>query len=150
MAVPGRGETSSTLSRERPESGFLGRLRQVALIAVLFGAVGSLGLLLRAVRHNDSKVLLVLMAIWVLSPFMALLGAHVISKNWSVPTRATVYGVMLVVTLGSLVVYGADALWPFTAKAAFVFVLVPPLSWLVAAIAVPITALISQRLPRRD
>src|SRR5436305_321840 len=99
------------VSRGRTERGFIG-LRIAALIAVLAGAVGSVGFLLRAINRNPSQLLVVLLAIWVLSPFVALLGANVASKRWSVPTRVTLYGVMLVVTLSSLAIYVADALWP--------------------------------------
>lgn len=60
-------------------------------------------------------------------------------------TRAALYGVMLVVTLGSLAIYGDDAMGHRTAKAAFVYVAVPPASWLLTAIVVPIAALISRR-----
>jgi len=89
------------------------------------------------------------MAIWVLSPFIALVLANVVSKRWSSLTRATLYGVMLAVTLGSLAIYGDDATGHRRPQAAFVFVLVPPASWLLIAIAVPIAAFISGRLSRR-
>jgi hypothetical protein len=39
-------------------------------------------------RRNDSRVLLVLFALWVLSPFMVVVLANVVSKRWSVQTRA--------------------------------------------------------------
>jgi hypothetical protein len=149
MSINGRGEMTSEVSRGRPEGGFLGLLRAVALIAVLAGAAGSVGLMLHAGRHNDSQILLVLFVIWVLSPFLALILAHVISKRWSVPTRATLYSVMLVLTLGSLAIYGDVALGPPKAKTAFVFVVVPPASWLLIAIIVPMAALISGKLSRR-
>jgi hypothetical protein len=149
MSINGRGEMTSEASRGRPEGGFLGLLRAVALIAVLAGAAGSVGLMLHAGRHNDSQILLVLFVIWVLSPFLALTLAHVISKRWSVLTRATLYSVMLVLTLGSLAIYGDVALGPPKAKTAFVFVVVPPASWLLIAIVVPIAALISAKLSRR-
>jgi hypothetical protein len=142
------GETTSTVSRGRPEGGFLGGLRVAALIAVLAGAGGSFGLMLRAGQRTP-RFLLVLFAIWVLSPFMALVVANVVSKRWSVLTRATLYSVMLVVTLGSLAIYGDDALGHRRAQAAFVYVVVPPASWLLIAIVVPIAAFISRRLSRR-
>ncbi len=138
------------MSRGRPEGRFLGRLRAAALIAVLAGAGGSAGLMLRAGRRNDSRILMVLMAIWVLSPFMALAWANLVSKRWPVLTRVTLYSVTLVLTLASLAVYGVDALRPPRAQAAFVFVVVPPASWLLIAIVVPIAALISGRLSRRS
>ncbi|MDQ2920296.1 MAG: hypothetical protein M3R52_01585 [Acidobacteriota bacterium] len=146
MSINGSGEMTSKVSRL--EGGFLGLLRAAALIAVVAGAAGSVGLLLRAGRRTP-RLLLVLFFFWVLSPFVALVLAHVVSKRWSVLTRATLYSVMLVVTLGSLAIYGDDALRPRKAQAAFWYVLVPPASWLLMAIVVPIAALISGRLSRR-
>ena len=105
-----------------PIAKFLGRLRSAALIAVVAGAGGSVALTLYAGRQNDSGILMALFAIWVLSPFAALALANVVSKRWSVLTRAALYGVMLVLTVGSLAIYGAHALRP---SDAFVFVVVP-------------------------
>ena len=139
---------TSRLSLGRPESGFLGLLRATALIAVIAGAVGSFGLMLHAGRHQRSLILIGLFTVWDLSPFVALVCAHVVSKHWSVLTRATLYGVMLVLTLGSLAIYGNVALGPPRPKPAFVFLVVPPASWLLIAI-VPIAALISGRRSRR-
>jgi hypothetical protein len=150
MSINGRGESTSEVSQGRPERGFFGLLRAAALIAVLAGAAGSLGLMLHAARHNDSQILLVLFALWVLSPFIALALANVVSKRWTVLTRATLHSVMLVLTIGSLAIYGDVALGPPRAKTAFVFVVVPPASWLLIAIAVPMAALISGRLSRRS
>jgi hypothetical protein len=137
-----------TERRGTPDGGFVGVLRVTALIAVLAGAVGSVGFMLRAGR-NAPLFLIVLFALWVLSPFMALVLADVVSKRWSVPTRATLYSVMLVLTLCSLTIYGDVALGPPRAQAAFAFVVVPPASWLLIAIALPTAALISGRRSRR-
>jgi hypothetical protein len=123
------------------------RLRGAALIAVLAGAVGSVGFLLRAGQRTP-RLLLVFMALWVLSPFVVLACANVASKRWSIITRTALHSVMLILTLGSLAIYGHDALRPRKAQAAFVFVAVPPASWLLA-IVVPIAALISRRRSRR-
>jgi hypothetical protein len=126
----------------------LGLLRAAARIAVVIGAVGSIGLMLHAGQHTP-RLLLVLFVPWVLSPFIAAAWADVVSKRWAKFTRATLYIAMLFITLGSLAIYGHDALSPPRAKAAFVFVVVPATSWLLIAIIVPISALISGRLPRR-
>ncbi len=152
MSINARSEMTSELSRERPEGGFLGLLRAAALIAVLAGAAGSVGLMLHAGhRINSPGILRVLFALWVLSPFVVLVLANVVSKRWSLLTRATLYSLMLVLTLGSLAIYGDVALGPPRAKTAFAFVVVPPASWLLIAILVPIAALISGRLScRRD
>ncbi len=148
MSLNGRDEMIPKVSRRRTEGGPLGLLHAVALIAVLAGAVGSVGLMLRAGHLNPSRLLLVLFALWVLSPFIALVLANMVSKRWSVVTRATLYTVMLILTVASLAIYGYVAFGPPRTKPAFVFVVVPPASWLLIAIVVPIAALISGR-PRR-
>lgn len=137
-----------SVSRGITKTGFSG-LRTAALIAGLAGAVGSVGFLLRATNRNPSQLLVLLLAMWELSPFLALLWAHVASKRWSVLTRVTLYGVMLVVALGSLAIYEADALWPRSSQGAFVFIVVPPTSWLLSATVVSIAAFISRRRSRR-
>ncbi len=149
MSIHGRGETTSKGSRGRPEGGFLGLLRAVALIAVLAGAVGSVGLILRAGQRTP-RLLLVLFVLWVLSPFVVLAWANMASERWSVLTRATLHCVTLVLSLGSLAIYRDPALRPAGSANAFVFVAVPPASWLLIAIVVPIAALISRGLSRRS
>src|SRR5438045_2719262 len=72
---------------QKPERGLLGVLRGAALIAVLAGAVCSVGLLLNAGQRNNSRLVLVLFTMWVLSPFMALVSADVVLKSCSVVTR---------------------------------------------------------------
>src|SRR3984893_13107145 len=101
MSTSGPGQSRSKASQGRPDGGLLGLLRAVALIAVVAGAAGSVGLMLWVGHRNPSRVLLVLFAIWDLSPFIALVLADIVSKRWSVITRATLYGVMLILTLGS-------------------------------------------------
>ena len=134
------------MSRERPESGLLQRLRVAALIAVLVGAGGSVGSMLRAGRSSDERLLVILIAGWVFAPFAALVFAHVVAWRWSVPTRATLYCLMLALTLGSLAIYVGDAFGPPTT--AF-YVGVPIASWLLIALVLPIAALISGRRSRR-
>jgi hypothetical protein len=143
MSSSGPGESTSNSSRVKPEGGFLDLLHAVALIAVVAGAAGSVGLMLRA--GHPPLFLRVLFVIWVLSPFMALLLADKVSKRWSLITRATLHSVMLIVTLGSLVIYGGAALRPPASKPAFLFLVVPLGSWLLMAIVVPMAALISGR-----
>jgi hypothetical protein len=135
-------------NRGRPDGGFLRLLYAVAVTAVVAGAVGSVGLMLWVGHRNPSRLLLPLFVIWDLSPFVALLLAAIVSKRWSVLTRATLYGVMIIITLGSLAIYGDVVLRP-RPQPAFMFLVVPPGSWLLMMIAVPIAASISGRLSRR-
>jgi hypothetical protein len=145
MSSDGCAEMTSTASG-RPKRG--ARLRTAARIALLAGALGSLGFELYAGRRNDSVVLRVLMAGWVISPFLVLLMASVASRGWSALTRQALDSVIIVVTAGSLAIYGADAVWP-RKQAAFVYVVVPPISWLLTAAVVSIAAVVSARLSRR-
>jgi hypothetical protein len=147
MSINGPSEITAQASRGRPDGGSLGLLRGVALIAVVVGAAGSVSLMLRA--GHPPLLLLVLFTGWVLSPFVALALADIASKRWSALTRATLYGVMLILTLGSLAFYGDIVSMPPGSKPAFVFLVVPLGSWLLLTIAVPIAALASRRLSRR-
>ena len=148
MSIIAPSEITAKASTGRPYSGFLGLLHAVALTAVVVGALGSVGLMLWVGHRNPSRLLLGLFVIWVLSPFMALLLANMVSKRWSVITRATLYGVMLILTLSSLVFYG-DVVWRPRPQPAFMFLIVPFGSWLLMTIVVSIAALISSRLSRR-
>ncbi len=148
MSAGGRGEPTSNASPGRPDGGFLGLLRAVALIAVVAGALGSVGLMLWVGHRNPSRVLLALFVIWDVSPFIGLALADIVSRRWSVLSRTTLYGVMLVLTLGSLALYG-DVVWRPRPQPAFLFLVVPMGSWLLLLIVVPIAALISGRRSRR-
>src|SRR5438093_1243932 len=70
-------------------------MRVVSLFAALAGAIGSVGLMFSEAR-NAPRFLLVLFAIWVLSPFVGLVLTHAASARWSGLTRTALYGVMIV------------------------------------------------------
>ena len=122
--------------------------RIMALIVVLAGAGGSLGYVLHSGRNNKSVLLIVLFVFWVLSPFVALLVANVVSRRWLVLTSITLYSLTIFLTLGSLICY--SGLWsPPGTKPAFVFLVVPLLSWILMAIFIAIAASHARRLSRK-
>ena len=129
--------------------GFNGMLRAVAVPTVVAGAAGSVGLTLWAGHRNPSRLLLVVFAIWVLSPFMALLWANIVSRRWPVITQTTLHCLMLVLPLSSLIVYGDIVLRP-PKLTAFRFLVLPLGSWLLMAIVLPLAAFISGRHVRRQ
>jgi hypothetical protein len=141
---------TSEISPGTTDGTFLGLLQTAALIAVLTGALGSVAFTLLAGHRNPSRLLIFLFVIWVLSPFVALVFATFISKSWSVLARGTLYSMMLFLSLAFLAVYGRAALGPPRAKTAFVFVVVPPLSFLLTMVAVSTAALLSPRWSRPD
>src|SRR5215831_13775560 len=80
-------------------------LRAFAVITLAVGVIGSLVFMFRAGQHTP-RFLLALFTIWVLAPFVTLLWANRVSKDWSAITRATLYYVTILVALGSLAIYG--------------------------------------------
>ncbi|MDQ6634642.1 MAG: hypothetical protein M3Z10_07775 [Gemmatimonadota bacterium] len=133
------------MSETRREVLSLEIVRKLALIAVVVGAAGSLGLMLIAGGRNPSRLLIVLFAGWVVAPFIALGWTTVISPGWPVLVRLSVYVVTFVVTLGSFAIYGALVLGALRAKTGFVFLVVPAVSWLLLAIALAIAVMKSGR-----
>lgn len=129
-------------------STFVQFLRPAAFITLLACTGGSVGLTLYMGRRNDSIILPILFVSWVLSPFIVLLVANLISNRWPIPTRTTLYSATLVVALASLALYGGVAFGPPMAKPAAVFLLVPLASWLLIVI-IFIAGLINRTRSRR-
>jgi len=127
----------------------LRRLRLAGLIAILAGAAGSLGLLFHA-SHSRPPLLMMIFVIWVAAPFVGLLLADARSSRGPILVQATLYSMMLIVGIGSLIIYGQDAIWPRREQAAFVYVIVPPVSCLSIAAALAIAAFASIRRRRSD
>jgi len=108
---------------------------KIAGLAVLAGAAGSLGFTLYTSRNNTSVWLILLFVGWVVSPYIGLLLVNIVSNRWPLLERLSLYGLMLLVTVGSLVMY--SGWWnPPGATPAFVFLMVPLLSWFVMGLAV--------------
>lgn len=137
------------MSSESRAGGHLGVVRLVALIVAAAGAAGSIYLMIHASQHPP-PFLVALFVIWVLSPFVVLAWAILVSKHWPGVTRVALYGVTFVIALGSLAIYGNLVMPPAGSPRAFVFVAVPPASCLLIAIVISIAALTSRRLSRRE
>jgi hypothetical protein len=119
--------------------------RAVALGGAVAGAICAVGLTTYAgVRVGSPLVLRLLFAVWVCSPFAALLTALTMSVSWRPWTRAALHRVTLLIAAVSSLAYlyfALGAARPATAA----FVLIAPASWLFAAIALGITALAGRK-----
>lgn len=136
--------------QEESEGGFIAVVRTVSVIVLIVGAAGSLLFMFRAGQQTP-RLLLILFTLWVLAPFAALFWATMTSKRWPSVTRGTLYGVSLIVALSSLAIYSELIdIKPVGSANAFLYVIVPPLSLILGAIAVLIAALISGRRSRRE
>ena len=126
-----------------PAPRVLGLVRAVALIAIVIGAAGTIVMMLR-VGHRSPFFLMVLFMIWDLSPFVALVAADVAARGWPPVSRAILYVVTLVVSVGSLALYYSVAFGPPRTQPAARFLMVPLGAWVLMAIAVPIAARMSR------
>ena len=108
-------------------------LRILALIAAVAGAAGSIALMLRAAHPH--VVVLVMFVGWVLAPLLAFLALDLRGKG-----GAALYLAMLVITVGSLLIYRLVVLHPL-AKPAAPFLMVP----LGSLVLLAITAAVSRR-----
>src|SRR5258706_1882710 len=129
------------MSEASPNDGSIGILRIVALLGVFVSAAGSIGFML--VAGHPPILLRILFTAWVVSPFLVLAAAHAFSKRWSVITRSTLYCLMLVVSVTSLAVYAYVVLRPHDVAPTATFLFVPLVSWVLAAIVIPLAAFIS-------
>ena len=124
-------------------------LRKAARLALIAGALGSLGLMLYAGRHNKHLFITALFTVWVLAPFASLALADFFSRRWPPRVGRTLHGMTILVALASLAVYVQDAIWPRQAQAAFVYVAVPPATWLASALVVGAAAILARSPSRR-
>ncbi len=119
-------------------------------MALVAGAAGSLALMFYAGRRQQSAILITLFTGWVASPFMGLLLAD-LGSLWPTSARRALHGLMVAVAVGSLAVYGTNAVRPLSSKGAFLFLVVPAAAWLLTAIVFVAAARQSRSLPwRRD
>ena len=142
----GDGEnTAASLILFRMKDSSHAGFRSVALIVLVFGAIGSIGLLRRAQQHPP-PIVIVGFIVWVLAPFVLLGIANILSTRWTRTVRVTLFVMTLFVVAASLAIYIDDNIAPHTAKPAFVYVAVPPAAVLLSALIVGIAALKARKL----
>ena len=127
--------------KKKSNQSFLGT---IALIVALVGAVGSLYFMFSAGRKQTSIILLALFTAWILSPFVGLFISNKISNRWTVPARTSLYWLMIILTIGSLVAY-SGAFNTHETKNAFIFLIFPLISWFLIVIVFLIARKISNK-----
>jgi hypothetical protein len=111
-----------------------------ALFVAIVGAILSLGLMVFAARHGTPRLLVIVMAGWVASPFLLAGIAYARSNRWPEPVRRALQRVMIAVAIGSVAVYALDSAHHLGGKPAAMFVLLPPVSWLLGLLVVGVAA----------
>ncbi len=123
-------------------------LQVTKLLLAVLAAASSVSLTLLVGHRTQSPVLMAFFAVWVLSPFVALVFANLSSNRWSIIPRTTLQGVTLLLAVGSVAIYANMLSAPPGSKLAFPFLVVPVMSWLVITFVIPLAALLSRRLSR--
>lgn len=107
-------------------------LRTISLSIAIIGIMGSLVLMTHAGRHNQSILLILLFTGWVSSPFLVLLITY-FSNHWPDSRRVHLYVLMIIIAIGSLIVY-SGAFGINGPHPAFVFMIIPLISWVLIGI----------------
>ncbi|HKQ56380.1 MAG TPA: hypothetical protein VJY35_00815 [Candidatus Eisenbacteria bacterium] len=123
-------------------------MRTLAKFAVVLGAAGSLVLLLREGIHTP-RFLLALFIVWVLSPFALLTWANW-RRRWGPTTRAMLYWMTGAVAALSLLMYAGLIPRPGGTHVAFVYLMVPLVSWIFMITVLVIAALADRSLSERS
>jgi hypothetical protein len=118
--------TEEIYERNKP-----GLVRSLALGVATAGALGSLAFTLQAGGQNVSVIRMLLFSVWVLSPFILLIIFCMRSGSWSSRSRISLYVIMMMISLISLLFYGG-LLFFSGAKPAFVFQVIPLTSWIIS------------------
>lgn len=119
-------------------------LRAAALGALAVGSVGSIALMLRT-APNMPALNVLLIGLWVISPFVLLALCDAFATRWPPLHRPTIHVLGLVLVLVALFAYWSVAFGPPRTKPAALFVLIPPISWLVIATGLGTAALVSRK-----
>ena len=108
-------------------------LRIIAMTGLLVGAFVSLGLMLYVGRSNKSVVLMMVFTIWVLSPFVTGILLNRVSVHWTTTMHTKLYLAMLLIALGSMIIYTLIVLNQ-PPQPAFYFMVTPFVSLLLLAL----------------
>ena len=104
-------------------------LRTVALTILLVGTTGSLYFMFRIGSNQKSILLLGLFTAWVLSPFIGLFLLNKSSRKWTDNMQSRFHWLIISLAVISLTAY-SGILIPQQTKAAFIFLLIPFISWI--------------------
>lgn len=104
-------------------------LRTIALASALIGIIGSLFFMFRVSSQQKSLLLLGLFTCWVISPFAGLFFAMMTENKRVYPLRTSINKLVIILSILSLLVYSGVLTLP-GAKPAFVYLVIPFVSWL--------------------
>lgn len=108
-------------------------LAPIAIIVLVAASIGSIYFLFKTAQNQSSVVLLGLFIFWVMSPYAGLLVANKISKSRATSKRASIYWLTIFLAACSLIAY-SGMFMPAGTKPAFIFLVIPLISWFIILI----------------
>jgi hypothetical protein len=114
------------MNRKSKSSGAF--LTVAARIALVIALIGSVALTILASHGNRSTILILLFVGWVALPFVGLGFVDLLSSEWSVSARTTLFWLMLFVAVASPAIYGYVVTHP-RPQQAFPFLVTPFSTW---------------------
>ena len=122
------------------------RLLFACRVVLMIAATVSLGLQLYAGRNSPQHVVVLLVAAWVLSPFVVLASLTYLGRTWATSVQSALAYSILVTCIASVAAYAIAVLRPLASKPpAFLFVAVPPASLLLVTVALLVVRLLRRR-----
>jgi hypothetical protein len=114
----------------RERQGGSNALGRAAIIVLFAGAFGSLAATLYAGRHNHSALLTAMFAFWVLAPFAGMYLLEFAARRMATPIRDGLSAAVILISVCSTIAYALVAWRPPFRQAAFPFLALPVVSWL--------------------
>lgn len=108
-------------------------LRIAGYVLPMASAAVSLFYMLEAGRNQKSFVLILCFVLWVSSPYIGLAVINYISGKWQVMKRLILAGLIVLISVGSIIFYSRLILLP-NVRPAFIFLVVPFISWVIIVI----------------
>ena len=136
-------------TKQEPEQGptraLTALFRSAAAALVVIAGIMSLALQLYQARTNEHYYMTVLFALWVSSPFVAMIWLWKYSDKWITQSRLVAFLDMILISMLSMAVYINNLLNPRMAQPAFVFVVVPAISWIFIGVMVLVAVYLTRK-----
>jgi hypothetical protein len=110
-------------------------LTVLATLTTTAAALGGLVAMFLIGRHQRSILLIVMFAVWVLSPLVALVLINARARAWNPPAHRTFQYATILISGVAFIRYVWVVVRPLTAQPASTFLIVPLVSWIAIGVA---------------
>jgi len=111
----------------------VGFFQKIIAVITLIGATGSMCFLYAATSSQTPFILLILFSGWVLSPYLGLFIATLISRKWKEGVQLALLVIAFFVSIVSLIGY-TGIFTPVDARPASIFLIIPFIGWIILVV----------------